>query len=155
MKALFFSFLLLTFCISMADSQIITLGGRLGLSDLSSSTGLQIGATGDYAFKHNMLIGTDLNLNTQDNTPFEWANYFKYLIDLPTTNAQPYVDAGFSIWAFTGGPYFGLRFGGGVYFPLTNQLYIPADLQLGPVFTNGSSSFYFVISSGIRYVLPN
>ena len=139
-------------------AQTVTIGGRFGFSNLSagggSSSGLQIGAMGDYAYKHNILFGSDLNINTQNSTPFEWAVFGKYLIDMPSTNVQPYVDGGFNLWAFSGGPYFGLRFGGGVYFPVNSQISIPADLQFGPVFTSGSSTFYFALTSGIRYTLP-
>jgi hypothetical protein len=159
MKRIFLVFMVMAFVAIQGRSQTMTIGGRIGLSRLSvenvASAGLQLGITGDYAFKHNMIVGTELNLNTQSTTPLEWGNYFKYLIDMPEGKQKPYIDGGFSIWAFSGGPYFGFRFGGGVYFPLTSQLSIPADLQFGPIFASGSTVFYFALTTGIRYTLPN
>ncbi len=137
-----------------ATAQTTYIGGRVGFSSLASSTGLQLGATGEYAFRHDLAIGTEFNLNTQNSTPIEWANSLKYFIELPNAKFKPYVDGGFNIWFMTGGPYFGLRFGGGALFPFTENLSIPADIQMGPVFSNGSSSFYFTITSGLRYTLP-
>lgn len=159
MKIVLLVLILLLLVSISGQAQTITIGGRFGFSSFSagggSSAGLQIGATGDYAIKHNILLGTDLNINTQNGTPLEWANFVKYLIDLPNDKMQPYIDGGFNLWAYTGGPYFGLRFGGGVYFPINSQISIPADIQFGPVFTSGSSTFYFAMTSGIRYTLPN
>jgi len=43
---------------------------------------------------------------------------------------------------------------GGAYFPVAPHIEIPADLQMGPVFTTGSTTFYLAITSGIRYTLP-
>ena len=141
-----------------ASAQQMSIGGRGGLSIFSSqgsSAGLQLGGTFDYALRKNILLGSELNLNTQGGTPVEWANYGKYLIDVSRSNLIPYVDGGFNLWFVTGGPYFGLRFGGGAYFKISNNLYVPADIQLGPVFTSGSSTFYFAMTSGIRYILPS
>ena len=59
-----------------------------------------------------------------------------------------------SLWFYSGGPYFALRFGGGANFNIAPNMYIPADVQFGPVFGTASTIFYFVISSGIRYMLP-
>lgn len=141
---------------SMSRSQEMSVVGRFGISDFSNGggAGVQIGGGVDYALKHELLLGSELNINTQGGGRIEWGNYVKYLIDLPSGKVKPYIDGGFNLWFYTGGPYFGLRFGGGVYFPITPQISIPADIQLGPVFTNGSSTFYFAMTSGIRYTLP-
>jgi hypothetical protein len=140
-------------------AQSISVGGRAGLSSVGyggyTSTGFQIGPAADYEFKKDMLIGTDLTLNSQNGTPIGWANYFKYLISLQNSQIVPYVDGGFSLWFATGGPYFGIQFGGGAYFPLTKDFSIPADIQLGPIFTTGSNTFYFALTSGIRYTIPS
>jgi hypothetical protein len=147
-------------------------GGRFGLSIGSggggSSAGVQLGPTGEVMFNRNMAVQSELNINTQAGTPIEWANSFKYYFEVPGSNIKPYADAGFGLWFFSGGPYFGIRFGGGALFKIAPNLYIPADLQLGPVFyststynyfygTSSSSSetfFYFAITSGIRYEIP-
>ncbi|MBI1804825.1 MAG: hypothetical protein HY033_13820 [Ignavibacteriae bacterium] len=141
---------------SFAQQQY-SVGGRAGLSIFSSggsSAGLQIGPTFDINFGGGKIAGTDFNINTQDGTPIEWAYYFKYLIDVSRSDIIPFVNGGFSLWFYTGGPYFGFRFGGGAYFPIAKNISIPADIQLGPVFTSGSSTFYFAMTSGIRYTLP-
>ena len=134
-----------------------SVGGRFGFSFVSgggaSQVGLQIGPTFDYEFNRGMLVGTDFNINTQTGTPIEWAFYFKYMIPMKAAKFEPYVDGGFGLWLVTGGPYFGLRFGGGAYFKIAPNLYVPADLQLGPVFVTGGSFFYFALTSGIRYTL--
>ena len=132
-------------------------GGRFGLSISSgngfSQTGLQIGPMGELLLDKNMAIGTEFNINTQTGTPIEWADYFKYYFDVKNSKIKPYANAGFSLWFLTGGPYFGIRFGGGANFPITKDLYIPADLQLGPVFITNNNVFYFAITSGIRYYI--
>ena len=147
-------------------------GGRFGLSIGSggggSTAGLQLGPMGEVLFNRNMGIQTELNINTQPGTPIEWANTFKYFFDVPGSNIKPYADAGVGLWFFTGGPFFGIRFGGGALFEVAPHLYIPADLQLGPVFysretfsffggANSSTSetfFFFAITSGVRYEIP-
>ena len=139
-------------------AQKSAVGGRFGLSSGSgggaSEAGLQIGPTYDIEFKKGMIVGTELNINTQTGTPIEVPFYFKYLIQTDAGKMQPYVDGGIGLWFATGGPYFGLRFGGGAYFKVAPNLYVPADLQLGPVFGGGSSVFYLALTSGIRYMLP-
>ncbi|HUN64858.1 MAG TPA: hypothetical protein VMW43_02075 [Bacteroidota bacterium] len=142
--------------VSMSPAQDLSVVGRFGLSDFSNGggVGLQIGGGVDYGLKHDLLLGSEFNINTQGGGPIEWGNYVKYMIDLPSSKVKPYIDGGFNLWFYTGGPYFGLRFGGGIYFPVTPQISIPADIQLGPVFTSGSSTFYFAMTSGIRYTLP-
>jgi hypothetical protein len=156
--ALFFLAILLLYPISL-HAQKISVGARGGLSFFSygngSSAGLQIGPTFDYEFQHGMYFESDLNVNTQGGTPTEWANSFKYFLQAPEgATYQPYLDGGFGLWFLTGGPYFGIRAGGGVYFTIAPDLEVPADIQLGPVFTTGSTTFYLALTSGIRYRLP-
>ncbi len=107
----------------------------------------------ELLLNHNMAVGTEFNINTQAGTPIEWANYFKYCFDVQQTNIKPYVNGGLDLWFYTGGPYLGLRFGGGANFQIAPNLYIPADVQLGPVFATGSTLFYLYITSGVRYYL--
>jgi hypothetical protein len=148
------------------------IGGRLGMSIGSSggsaSAGLQLGPMAEVLFGKNMAVGTELNINTQSGTPIEWADYFKLYFDIPGSSVKPYASAGLSLWFVSGGPYFGIRFGGGASFKVSNNLYIPADLQLGPVFfstqsydyfkgtttSTTSTVFYIAITTGIRYILP-
>ncbi len=173
-KILFIIFFLSSIAyISYAQSSLKwVVGGRFGLSIMSgygSTAGLQIGPMGELLFNKNMGVGTELNINTQAGTPIEWADYFKYYFDVPDNpNIKPYADAGLDLWFFTGGPFFGIRFGGGVNFKVAPNLYIPADLQLGPYFystpsldvfgfnspSTSKTIFYFAITSGIRYEIP-
>ena len=173
--------LMLTLCIAIAaalntdraSAQVSWMvGGRLGLSiynsgsgaagyydpyygyiagTSSTSAGLQIGPTAEVIFNRNLAVGSEFNINTQSGTPIEWSNFFKYYFPVPGSPIKPYADGGFSLFFYTGGPYFGIRFGGGALFPVAKNLYIPADLQLGPVFGGGSTVFYLAITTGVRY----
>jgi len=130
-------------------------GGNMGLSVGSasgeSSAGFHLGPMFEVLFQKNLAIGTELNINTQDDTPVEWADYFKYYFTIPGSGVRPYVNGGFSLWFVTGGPYFGLRFGGGANIPVGRNLYVAPDMQLGPIFATGTTVFYFVMRGGVRY----
>lgn len=129
-------------------------GGKMGLSLLDGTAGLQIGPMGEMVFNRDMAVGSEFTINTQSGTPVDWAFYYKYNFTVPGSKVKPYADAGFSLWFYTGGPYFSLVFGGGANFPVARNLYIPADLQLGPVFATGTTVFYFALTTGIRYEIP-
>ena len=159
-RSILFVITLLTILLLEKDcvvAQSYTIGARSGLSlasaNGSSTSGFQLGPTFDMSFGKGRL-GSDFTINTQNGNPVIWANYFKYLFYLSGSKIIPYADGGFSLWFVTGGPYFGLQFGGGAYFPLTKDISIPADIQIGPVFTTGSTTFYLAMTSGIRYTLP-
>jgi hypothetical protein len=126
-------------------------GGKMGLSLLDGNAGFQIAPMGEVLFGKGPAVGSELGINTQGGTPVEWANYFKYYFTVPGSKIKPYANGGFGLWFYTGGPYFSLNFGGGANFPVAKNLYVPAELQFGPVFGNGGSIFYFAITSGIRY----
>ncbi len=130
-----------------------TVGGNLGLSIIGGAAGLQFGPMAEASFNKNMAVGSELSINTQAGTPIEWGNYFKYFFVIPGSKIRPYADGGLSLFFFTGGPYFGIRFGGGATFPLANKLLIAPEIQLGPVFGGGGSTFYLVLRGGIRYEL--
>ena len=145
------------------------IGGRLGMSlytvsikgydyyygsttsTTSTSAGLQIGFTGEYLFNKQFAVGSDMNINTQAGTPIEWAAFFKAYFKVDGSNIRPYADGGFNLFFVTGGPFFGIRAGGGALFKVAPNVYIPADLQLGIVFPTGATVFYLAITSGIRY----
>ncbi len=161
MIKIFFIILVIYFFSGVIYSQSkFDIGGRIGLSvagGAETSPGFQIGFVGEYNFdslNNKMAVGTEFNLNTQPGTPVEWANYFKYYISLSRTDIKPYIDGGLSLWFFSDGPFAAIRFGGGINFLIAPNLYIPADIQVGPIFTTGNSVFYFAITSGIRYYLP-
>ena len=130
-------------------------GGNMGLSVGSaageSSAGFSFGPMFEVLFQKNLAVGTELNINTQDGTPVEWADYFKYYFSVPASKVRPYIDGGFGLWFVTGGPYFGLRFGGGANIPVAKNLDVAPDMQLGPIFATGTTVFYFTIRGGIRY----
>jgi hypothetical protein len=135
-----------------------SVGGNMGLSITSNTyatnAGFHFGPMAEVIFNRSLAVGTEFNINTQTGTPIEWATYFKYYIDAKTTKIKPYVDGGFGLFFPTGGPYFGIRFGGGVGFLIAKNLYVGPDLQLGPVFTTYVSTFYIVIRGGMRYEIP-
>jgi hypothetical protein len=141
---------------NMSEAQMHgNVGLRMGLSITSggggSQAGFQIGPTAELIFSKVFALGTDLNINTQTGTPIEWADYFKYYFSIAGSNIHPYADGGLGLWFVTGGPYFGLRFGGGANIGVAKNISIPADLQLGPVFYTGNTVFYFAITTGVRY----
>lgn len=138
---------------TMAGKKYV-IGGRFGLSLLDGNSGLQLGATGTYALNRDMGISGDFNLNTQSGTPVELNGSLVYNLQAPGQKFRPYLDGGMSLWFYTGGPYLGLRVGGGLSFDIAPNLSIPADLQMGPVFVSGTTVFYVAITSGIRYALP-
>jgi hypothetical protein len=146
-------------------------GGRTGLTISDGVAGFQIGPMAEVLFNRNMGVGTEFNINTTTGTPVDWQSYFKYYFDIPNSTIKPYADFGFGLIFVTGGPFFGIRFGGGANFQVAPNLYIPADLQLGPVFRGSSSTtfdffgqpirsggggtiFVVIISTGIRYYIP-
>jgi len=126
-----------------------------GGSTSSTSAGLQIGPMGEVIFNKQMAIGTEFNINTQGGTPIQWASYFKYYFNISGSTIKPYADAGFSLFFATGGPYFCVQAGGGAMFQIDKNLYIPADIELGPVFLGGAvgTGFYLAVTTGIRYVI--
>jgi len=132
-------------------------GGKLGMSLVtgggSTDAGLQIGPMGEALLTKNIAIGSEFTINTQPGTPVAWANYFKYYFDVPQSEIMPYASGGFFLDFVTGGPYFGIQFGGGANFPIAKNLYIPADIQLGPIFTT-PTRFTMAFTSGIRYMVP-
>lgn len=147
---------------SAADSQAQVkwmVGGNMGLSISTggwggAEAGFSFGPMAEVIFSRQFAVGTEFNINTQAGTPIEWADYFKYYIAVRGSNLKPYVDGGFSLWFVTGGPYFGIRFGGGVLFNVARSIYIGPDLQLGPVFVTGSTQFLIMIRGGFRYEIP-
>jgi hypothetical protein len=150
--------MVLTTASSFAQKEKWMVGGNMLLSIASggggSSTGFTFGPMAEVVFNRQYAVGTEFNINTQGGTPVEWPVYFKYYIAVPRSTVRPYVDSGFNLLFLTGGPYFGLRFGGGALFPVAKSMYVGPDLQLGPIFATGSTIFFIEIRGGFRYELP-
>ncbi len=144
--------------VSQAQAPKWVIGGNMGLtigSGLgSTSAGFSFGPMAEVIFNRQLAIGTEFNINTTTGTPIEWSNYFKYYIASGSTKIKPYVDGGLGLLFVTGGPYFGIRFGGGAGFLVSKGMWIGPDLQLGPVFATGVTIFYIMIRGGFRYELP-
>lgn len=143
-------------------------GGNAGLSLLDGTAGFHIGPMGEVFFNKNMSAGSEISINTQGGTPVIWYNYFKYHFAIQGSKLKPYGDAGLLLNFMTGGPYFGLLFGGGVDIPIAPKLYVSPELQLGPIFSvgggtygvgpysvsvEGTTVFAVIIRGGIRYEL--
>jgi hypothetical protein len=129
--------------------------GNNNTSTTSTSAGLQIGPMGEVILSKQYAIGTEFNINTQGGTPIQWGNYFKMYFNVPGSTIKPYADAGFSLFFVTGGPYFCIQAGGGAMFEITKNLYVPAEVELGPLFLTGTTGFYLAVTSGIRYIIPS
>jgi hypothetical protein len=166
----FLMLFLLCFLVSSIQAQKSewVFGGKIGMN-IDAGTGggvsLQIGPMGEYLINKNIGIGTEFTINTSAGTPVGWLNYFKYYFDLKGSKIKMHANAGLGLIFVSGGPFFAIQFGGGANFPVAKNLYIPAELQIGPVFysTGGTQAFGFttpsvsntrfliVISTGIRY----
>lgn len=135
-----------------------TVGGNMLLSIGSgggaTSAGFHFGPMAEVVFNRTYAIGTEFNINTQAGTPIEWPFYFKYYINSGSAKIKPYVDGGFNLLFLTGGPYFGIRFGGGAGFQVARGIYVGPDVQLGPIFATGTTIFYILLRGGFRYELP-
>jgi hypothetical protein len=121
---------------SRADG--FTVGGSLGLSLFDGSAGFHIAPMGEYPLNKNMAIGTEFSINT---TPLIWFTYFKYHFLLTGSKVRPYADAGLALDFQTGGPYFGIHFGGGADIPLAPKLFLAPELQMGPIFSVGGGTY--------------
>jgi hypothetical protein len=137
-------------------------GGNMGLSITTgggaSSTDFTFGPMSEILFGKGPAVGTEFDITTATGTPITWATYFKYYFTIPGSNIKPYAHAGFALVFVTGGPYVFIPFGGGASFGVARNLYVSADLTLGPEFFNptgisGAGTTLFVISirPGIRY----
>lgn len=162
--------MILVFCaVSPGQAQLRwVVGGNTGLSLLDGTAGFHIGPMGEIILNKSMSAGSELSINTQGGTPVIWYNYFKYNFALQGTKLKPYGDAGLLLTFMTGGPYFGLLFGGGVAIPMAPKLSINPELQMGPIFSvgggtyhvgpytfeaEGATLFAVIIRGGIRYEL--
>ncbi len=141
-------------------------GGNMGLAIATggggSSTGFTFGPMAEVLFNKNAAVGSEFDITTTTGTPITWASYFKYYFTIPGSRIKPYADAGFGLVFVTGGPYVFIPFGGGANFPVSKNLYVSADLTLGPQFVSVgtgpfSQSFTFfniIFRGGIRYEIP-
>jgi hypothetical protein len=145
---------------SVMDAQVPkwTVGGNMLLSIQTggggSAAGFTFGPMAEVVFSKQYAIGTEFNIHTQGGTPVEWADYFKYYINVRGSNVRPYVDGGFNLIFITGGPYFGMRFGGGALFNVARSMYVGPDLQMGPVFATGATLFFIMIRGTFHYEIP-
>jgi hypothetical protein len=146
-----------------------TVGGNMGISIYDGSAGFHIGPMGEVAFSKSFSVGSEFDINTQSGTPIAWNAYGKYYFAIPGSKVQPYADFGMALYFYTGGPYFGLQFGGGANIPIASKLYISPEVQLGPVFGTGGGGYYdyygvyyggssstvfaVLIRAGIRYAI--
>ena len=171
MKRLSFAvaLVLLTIGTNQAFSQKWSIGGNMGLSLYDGSAGFHIATMSEYFMNKSFAIGGEFALNTHAGTPLTLFLYPKYYFNIAGSKIRPYADAGPVLMFVTGGPYFGIQFGGGVTIPIANRLLIAPDLQLGPVFGFGGGTYnYFgttykvegktifgvLIRCGIRYEIP-
>jgi len=140
-------FILYTGSFTYAQKTEFYLGDKIGLSLTEGSASLAVGPVFEVVFLGGRLgVGTELGVDT--DALVEWTTYAKYFFKIRGTKITPYTD--FGLWFANNGPFFSLRAGGGSYFPISKNLYIPADIQFGLIFANGAV-FHFAISTGLRY----
>ena len=139
-------------------SQTIYYGGRLGLSlaredkTTTSKLGLQIGGLLEYVTATNLAFETELNWNSQEGTPIEWALQLKYYFETNIRGLKPYLAIGGDLWFFGDGPYVGGKVGGGMDMQLSRYFVIPLDLQIGQVFMGDETANYFAGTTGIKFI---
>ena len=140
-------------------------GGNMGLAITTgsglSSTDFTFGPAVEVLLNKNVALGTELDITTATGTPISWVTYFKYYFTIPGSGIKPYADAGFGLVFVTGGPFVEIPFGGGASFPVARNLYVSAEIQLGPEFysvgnqffggTFSTTLFIIAIRPGIRY----
>jgi hypothetical protein len=140
-------------------------GGNMGLAIASgggaSSTDFTFGPMAEVLFGKGLAVGTEFDITTASNVAITWPVYFKYYFSVPGSNIKPYAAAGLGLVFQTGGPYFFIPFGGGANFGVAKNLYVSADLTLGPTFVGSpfpgapsTTLFNIVIRPGIRYEIP-
>lgn len=146
------SLILLLVVPQSSNAQLSGMAGiKMGLGIAAGNAGFQIGPGGELIFNKKFAISTEFNIGTSTGTPVEWVVYGKYFINIPRSIIRPYVDLGLSLLFFTGGPYFGIRFGGGSLFMVAKDFYLMGDIQAGPTFATGGGIFAFSICAGVRY----
>ncbi|MGA9116632.1 MAG: hypothetical protein WB626_07650 [Bacteroidota bacterium] len=143
-------------------------GGNSGLSFFEGTAGFHLGPMAEFPLGKDLSVGSELSLNTQGGTPILWYSYAKYHFLLSGSRLRPYGDGGLLLDFSTGGPYFGLLFGGGVNIPVGNRLWVAPELQAGPLFSvgggtvrvgpfvydvKGTTVFVLLLRGGIRYEL--
>lgn len=164
--AVFAVLILLVLAMQSSHSQVKwVVGGNMGLSISTgggaSSTDFTFGPMAEVMFGKGPAVGTEFDITTATGTPITWASYFKYYFTIPGSNIKPYAHAGFALIFVTNGPHVFIPFGGGASFGVARNLYVSADLTLGPAFISspfpgfpGTTAFNISIRPGIRYEIP-
>lgn len=160
--SMLFGIVISTMC-NQAEAQVKWIvGGNMGMAIASgggaTSTDFTFGPMGEVLFGKGLAVGTEFDITTSSSVAITWPVYFKYYFSIPGSNIKPYAAAGFGLVFQTGGPYFFIPFGGGANFGVARNLYVSADLTLGPTFVGSpfpgapsTTLFNIVIRPGIRY----
>lgn len=156
-KYLAIIFILSLFISGELFSQKVYYGGRFGLSlagtdEITPKLGLQIGGLLEYVTDINLAFETELNWNTQEGTPLEWALQLKYYFETNVVGLRPYLSIGGDLWFFGDGPYVGGKVGGGLDMQLSRHFVIPLDFQIGQVFIGDETANYFAGTTGIKFI---
>lgn len=160
--SMLFGIVISTMC-NQAEAQVKWIvGGNMGMAIASgggaTSTDFTFGPMGEVLFGKGLAVGTEFDITTSSSVAITWPVYFKYYFSIPGSNIKPYAAAGFGLVFQTGGPHFFIPFGGGANFGVARNLYVSADLTLGPTFVGSpfpgapsTTLFNIVIRPGIRY----
>ena len=147
-----------TIYVQTARSQPSAIEGRLGLSVFTrggGSTGLLLGGALEFPFQPAFSFRPELNLATHNGTPIEIGAKLRHEIESSSSRQKFYVIGGAGAWFYSGGPGFGIDFGGGIVFPLEgDKRSVPVEIRLGPIFGSGGGSFQMALTVGIR-ILPH
>lgn len=155
-KYLLMIFIVFLFIGGELFSQRVYYGGRVGLSlaradETTPKLGLQVGGLLEYVTASNFAFGTEVNLNTQEGLPIEWALQLKYYFETNIKGLKPYIGIGGDLWFFEGGPYAGGKVVAGMDMQLSRYFVIPLDFQVGQVFIGDDTANYFAGTTGVKF----
>jgi hypothetical protein len=128
-------------------------GVRAGFAAWDREAGLLFGARGELPIDRELALGVALDLSTQTGTPVEWSTVLRYRFGKPSEGWDPYASGGVGLLFTEGGPFFGIKLGGGATVPLARHVRAGVDVTAGPTFTR-STAFSLSAAAVLLYVLP-
>jgi hypothetical protein len=130
-----------------------SIGARAGLAYWDRSTGVLFGAAGELPVDRALAVGLALDLSSGSGSPVEWTTTLRYRFTPLADGWDPYAAGGVALLFRSGGPFFGLKLGGGATMPISRHVRAGVDVTAGPTFAP-STAFSFSAAAVLLYVLP-
>ena len=128
-------------------------GARAGVAYWDRAVGVLVGAAGELPINRELALGVTLDLSTASSAPVEWTTTLRYRFRPAGEGWEPYAAGGIGLLFTGGGPYFGLKLGGGATVPVAPDLRAGVDVTAGPTFAR-STAFSLSAAAVLLYVLP-